>query len=70
MMNENVANEMKKRIFSEVIGLDEIQSENSRRIIMNNFDEFNNNFNIMTSIYEDDVEALKYIKIAYIFIAH
>ena len=65
MMNENVANEMKKRIFSEVIGLEEIQSENSRRIIMNNFDEFNNNFNIMTSIYEDDVEALKYIKMAY-----
>ena len=64
-MSENIISEMKKRIFNEVIGLDEIQSESSKRIIMSNFDEFNNNFNILSSIYEDDVEALKYIKLAY-----
>lgn len=65
LMSENISNEMKKSIFLEVIGLDEIQSESSKRIIMSNFDEFNNNFNIMSSIFADDLEKLRYIKLAY-----
>lgn len=64
-MKENLVADWKKKIFNEVLGFDEIQSEKSKRIVMSNFDEFNNNFNIMISIYEDDIEVLKFIRLAY-----
>ena len=64
-MENNLVNEIKKVIFSEVIGLDEIQSEKSKRMIMDNFDEFNDNFNLINAMYEDDPEKLRYIKLAY-----